>query len=500
MTTTVEHPTGSRSLDPAACYRAVSGRDPRFDGRVFLGVVTTGVYCRPSCPARTPRPENCRYFATAAAAVAAGFRACRRCRPDALPGSREWDHRTDLAARAVRMIGDGVVDEVGVGGLAGRLHVSDRHLHRVLVAEVGASPQQLARTRRAQTARMLVEQTSLSMTEIAFAAGFASVRQFNDVMRAEFGVVPSALRRRPVPDGASGRVPSGLPTVTLRLRLRPPFARDPLARFLRAHAVPGLERVEPDGSHVRTVPAPGGAATVRVSLGQVPDDGDHLPVRMRLGDLADLAGVVARLRRWLDLDADPVQVDHALAADPALLALVAERPGLRVPGAVDGVETAVLAVLGQHVSLRAARTFAARLVEAYGDDAGDGARVFPRAETLAAADPDEVRAVTGVTGARARTVVALGQAVAAGALDLRPGADRAHVRRALMSLPGVGPWTTEYVALRSLADPDAYPAGDLVLRRALGVSSASEATARAERWRPWRGYALLHLWTKEALT
>jgi AraC family transcriptional regulator, regulatory protein of adaptative response / DNA-3-methyladenine glycosylase II len=483
-------------LDPDACYRAVQGRESRFDGRVYLGVVTTGIYCRPSCPARTPRRENCRFFTSAAAAVAAGFRACRRCRPDALPGSREWDHRTDLAARAVRLIGSGVVDQVGVAGLAARLHVSERHLHRVLVAEVGAAPHQLARTRRAQTARLLTEQTGLSLTEIAYAAGFASVRQFNDVMRAEFGAPPSALRRPAAGDPDDGRSAVGAPSVVLRLRHRPPLAVEPLRRLLAEHTVPGLERIGPDGSLTRTVAGPHGPAEVQVRLGE---ESDHVVVRLRLGDLADLAPVVGRLRRWLDLDADPAQVDGALADDHELAPLVSARPGLRVPGAVDGAETAVLAVLGQHISLRAARTGAGRLVEAFGQPADDGLRTFPSAEVLAAVGPEAIRDASASTVARARAVHTLAEAVSGG-LRLDPGADRDDTRAALLRLPGVGPWTTEYVALRCLGDPDAFPSGDLVLRRALGVRTAGEATARAEPWRPWRGYALLHLWTREVFS
>lgn len=478
--------------DHAACYRAAAGRDPRWDGRLYLAVTSTGIYCRPSCPARTPRPENCRFYPTAAAAVAAGFRACRRCRPDALPGSRHWDSRGDLAARAVRLIREGAVDELGVAGVARRLAVSERHLHRVLIAEVGAGPQQLARTRRAQTARMLLEQTALPVAEVAFAAGFASVRQFNDIMRAEFALAPTALR-----DGRAGReersAGADAPTVVLRLRHRAPYAVEPLRRFLAGHAVPGLERHDAaTGEHVRTVPAPHGAAVVSVLPGAAPD---HVVARLRLADLADLAPVVARLRRWLDLDADPVQVGDVLGRDARLAPLLASRPGLRVPGAVDGTETALLAVIGQQVSLGAARTFAGRLVAAFGGDAPDGLRTFPDAGALAAAGPDVLRSAVGLTSARARTLHALASA-AAGGLALDPGADRHETRARLLALPGIGPWTSEYVALRALGDPDAYPAEDLVLRRALGVRTAREAVALAQPWRPWRGYALLHLWTE----
>ena len=515
----------TETLDPDACYRAASGRDARFDGRFVLAVVTTGIYCRPSCPARTPLRHNCRFFPTAAAAVAAGFRSCRRCRPHALPGSRQWDVRGDLASRAVRLIRDGAVDETGVAGLAAGLAVSERHLHRVLLAEVGASAQQLNRTRRAQTARLLVEQTPMPLTDVAFAAGFASVRQFNDVMRQEFGVPPSALRRGAARLGPAqrdadrdGQVADEGPAVVLRLRYRRPLATEPLRRFLAGHTVAGLERHDAaTGEHTRTVRTRVGDGSVTVRLTDDPEQetgaaGDtregaqghgsgvageaHLAVRLQLAGLGDVATVVARVRRWLDLDADPALVDGALAKDGLLAPLVRARPGMRVPGAVDGYETAVLAVLGQHVSLAAARTFAARLVAAYGSPAVDGLTAFPAAEVLAGADPEDVRAAMGVTRARGRTVHALACASADG-LQLVPGAEHAEVRARLLALPGIGPWTADYVSLRCLGDPDSFLPDDLVLKRALGARSAFEATARAEPWRPWRAYALLHLWTSE---
>lgn len=484
-------------LDPDACYRAASGRDPRWDGRFYLAVVTTGIYCRPSCPARTPLPQNCRFYPSAAAAVAAGFRSCKRCRPHALPGSRHWDARGDLAARAVRQIRDGAVDDAGVAGLAARLSVSERHLHRVLLAEVGASAQQLNRTRRAQTARLLVEQTTMPLADVAFAAGFASVRQFNDVMRREYAVRPSALRRAAGNDleVATGQVADEGPTVSLRLRYRGPLAHEPLRRFLAGHTVAGLERHDPaTAEHTRTWPGPGGPTLASVQL-----DGrsvEHVGVRLRLADLAGAGAAVARLRRWLDLDADPALVDEALSADPLLAPLVRARPGLRVPGAVDGYETAVLAVLGQQVSLAAARTFAGRLVAAFGEPATDGLTAFPPAEVLDAAGPDAIRTAMGVTGARGRTVHVLARAVAGGLL-LEQGADRTAVRASLLALPGIGPWTADYVALRCMGDPDAFLPDDLVLKRALSVRTAREATDRAQAWRPWRAYALLHLWTRE---
>src|SRR3954451_2617145 len=334
------------------CYRAVSSRDARFDGRFVTAVRTTGIYCRPSCPAQTPKRENVSFFPRPAAAAAAGYRACKRCRPDAAPGSPEWDVRGDLAARALRGIEAGVVDDEGIPGLARRLNVSERHLHRVLVAEVGVGPLALARTRRAQTARVLIEQTPLALTTVAFSAGFASVRQFNDVMRAEFGCPPSELRRRPPAVGdAEG-------TLTLRLQHRKPFAVEPMLAWFAARAITGVEEV--DGPVYRRV-----VRDAIVELEPQPDAG-HVVARVQVSDVARIADVVARCRRLLDLDADPVAVDEVLQHDPLLATSVSLRPGMRVPGTVDGFELAARAVLGQQVSVAAARTFGARLVELCG--------------------------------------------------------------------------------------------------------------------------------------
>ncbi|MFC6238773.1 DNA-3-methyladenine glycosylase 2 family protein [Longivirga aurantiaca] len=478
-------------LDPDAAYAALAARDRRFDGRIWFGVTSTGVYCRPVCPAQTPKAQNVRFFAAPAAAVSAGFRACRRCRPDSAPGSRHWDHRGDLVGRALRLIADGAIDDGGVAGLARTLHVSERHLHRSLVAEVGAGPLQLAVSRRAQTAKLLVEQTDLSLAEIAFASGFSSVRQFNDVMRREFGIAPSGLRRTP-----SERIPSADPALVLRLRLRPPYDADALGAFLAARTVAGLEEHVPGRrwTHRRVVPLPTRAAVTEVTV-----HGDHVVVRSG-ADVRDTAALVRRVRRWLDLDADPATVDAALGLDPALAPLVGAHPGLRVPTTVDPWETVVRAVVGQQVSVAAAGTLLARLVAAHGTEvAGEsGLRAFPRPAAIAALDP---AAITGMPGSRARTLVALAAAVADGSVALG-SPDLDEVEAALLAIPGAGPWTTGYVRLRALADPDAFPASDLGLRHAAGALGLPEAAralgAHVSAWSPWRSYAAQHLWTSLA--
>lgn len=492
----------STAIDPDAAYRAASGRDPRFDGRFFLGVTTTGIYCRPSCPARKPLRRNAVFFPSAAAAVAAGFRACKRCRPDALPGSRQWDASGDLAARAVRAIRDGAIDELGVAGLARRLSVSERHLHRILVSEVGASPVQLNRTRRAQTARTLVEQTELPLIDIAFAAGFGSVRQFNDVMLSEFGAPPSTFRRpgSPLPPGArpetaeDAPASDAAPTVVLRLRHRAPYDALAMRAFQAAHAVPGMDRID-DGSFTTPVPAPHGVAVATVDWGAGADE--HVTVRIRPADIADLTGIVSTVRRWLDLDADPELIAEALGADPIMGPLLARRPGLRVPGSLDGAATALLTVIGQAVSLGAARVFAGRLVALLGTPVGDaGLHAFPASGQVADAGAEALRGI-GLTASRAAALHRLAAELADG-LDVTPGADRGKTRARLLALPGIGPWTADYITLRALGDPDAFVPDDLVLKKALQVSTASQASAISAQWAPWRGYAAMHLWTASA--
>lgn len=476
-----------------ACYRAVASRDGRFDGRFFTGVLTTGIYCRPICPARTPRAENVRFFGCAAAAQEAGFRACLRCRPDASPGSPTWDTRGDLVGRALRLISDGVVDDEGVAGLARRLAVGERHLRRLLVAELGASPLALARARRLHLARLLIDDTDLSLTDVAFAAGFSSVRAFNASVQAGFGRTPTDLRRRA---GAPAAALGGS-YLTLRLPYREPYAADPVFAFLAARAVPGVEEVR--GHRYRRVVARGEQLGV-LEVEAVPDAA-CLALRVDRDALDGLGGLVQRVRRLFDLCADPAAIDGVLGADPFLAPSVAARPGLRVPGAVDGFELAVRAVLGQQVSVAAATTAAGRLARRFGRPLTvprwSLTHAFPTPAAFAEAPVEEF----ALPRSRAVALQALARAVAEGALDLDAGADRDETVRRLLALPGVGPWTASYIALRALRDPDALPVGDLVLRRALGGAGAGrprEVTARTERWRPWRAYGLLHLWSAAA--
>ncbi|HEY4626691.1 MAG TPA: AlkA N-terminal domain-containing protein [Blastococcus sp.] len=469
-------------LDAERCYRAVAGRDARFDGWFFTAVHTTGIYCRPSCPARTPLARNVSFFTTAAAAQGAGFRACRRCRPDAVPGSPEWDVRADVVARAMRLIADGEVERSGVPGLATRLGYSERQLHRLLVAELGVGPLALARAQRAQTARLLIETTDLPMADVAFAAGFASIRQFNDTVREVFATTPTALRR--TTPGATGGASGWL---TLRLAARAPYEAAEVLLFLGAHAVPGLE--EWDGTtFARVLDLPHGPAVVRLS----PGEGAAVTARLRLAELRDLGAAVTRCRRMLDLDADPAAVDDVLGADPALAAVVASAPGRRVPASPDADELAIRAVLGQQVSVAGARTLTARLLPMgapLAEPVGTLTHAFPRAATLADADLTAV----GLTGARRRTVSSLAAALTSGDIALDPGADREEAARALLAVPGIGPWTAALVGLRGLADPDVWLPGDLALRRSLAALGSSDTEA-ASRWRPWRSYAVLHLW------
>ncbi len=479
---------GDVIADFEACYRFMRSRDPRYDGYFFVGVLSTGIYCRPSCPARLPKRRNVRLFQSAAAAHEAGLRACKRCDPDAAPGSPAWNRRADVAGRAFRLIAEGAVDRDGVPGLASRLGYSERQLQRILTAEVGAGPVALARAQRAQAARLLIESTPITFAEAALAAGFGSVRQFNDTIKAVYGRTPTELRRR-----AKNRASKAAPgAIELRLACRQPFDGESSIRFLAARAVPGVEVLDEHG-YRRSLSLRHGAAIVALR----PKDG-AVSCRLWLDDLRDLTAAVARCRRLLDLDADPQTVSTQLGEDRCLGDLARLRPGLRVPGCADGFELAVRAILGQQVSVVAARGMAAKLVERYGErldePVGTVTHRFPTSAAVAQIDPSSLP----MPRSRAQALRELARMVDRGELRLDAGADTEASVAGLLSIPGVGPWTASYVAMRALGDPDAYPLGDAGLRRALeqrghGVDRAGEALL-AEHWRPWRSYAVVHLW------
>ena len=471
------------------CYRALRGKDPRFDGWLYVGVSSTGIYCRPSCPVMTPKRENVRFFPSSAACQQAGFRACKRCRPDAAPGSPEWNTRGDVVARAMRLIADGVIDRGGVPALAAQLGYSSRQLERLLLAEVGAGPLALARAQRAQTARILIETSPLSMAEVALAAGFRSIRQFNETVRAVFALTPTELRRR----AGGGTVDAAGGSLQLKLAFRRPLSPDILFGHLAATAIPGVEEVR-DGTYRRTLGLPHGPGIVELT-----PEPDVVMCRVVLTDVRDLTAATARCRWLLDLDADPEAIDHQLADDAALRAAVARAPGRRVPRTVDGAEMAIRAVLGQQISTAAARTHAARLAVSHGEPVSDPdgglTRLFPAPETL-------VGAPLAMPAARQRTMEALLSALVSGDLDLSPGGDRASTLAALDRLPGIGPWTRDVISMRALGNPDVFPVGDLGVRRGAGVLGLpvgrTDLTERAERWRPWRAYAVQYLWAATA--
>ena len=476
------------------CYRAVQSRDSRFDGWFVTAVATTGIYCRPSCPATTPKRDNVSFFPTAAAAQQRGYRACKRCRPDASPGSPEWNVRADVVARAMRLIADGVIDREGVRGLAHRLGYSERHLNRLMTDELGAGPLAIARAQRAQTARTLIETTGMAMTDIAFAAGFASVRQFNDTVRSVFASAPTDLRRARRGTESTEGAPGA---ITLRLPVRRPFDPRTLFAFLGARAVPGVESW--DGrTYRRSLRLPAGPGVVALA----PGDG-AVACTLRLASVSDLQAAVQRCRRLLDLDADPVAVDAHLGADPVLAPLVAARPGLRSPGSPDGPELLVRGIIGQQISVAGARTVAGRIAALVadrvdlgpGDDqAGEIRFLFPSSEALAVLPVDAYPMPT----ARARAVAGASTAVAEGRVHIDHGADRAELAHRLLALPGIGPWTAQYVAMRGTGDPDVFMPADLGVRHALerlGLDAApAAAAAHAAHWSPWRSYALHHLW------
>ena len=473
-------------LDHDRCYGLLQTRDHRFDGWFVTAVRTTGIYCRPSCPAVMPKAHNVEFFPTAAAAQQRGYRACKRCRPDASPGSPEWDVRGDVVARAMRLIADGVVDREGVHGLARRLSYSERHLTRMITDELGAGPLAIARAQRAHTARTLLETTDLRLVDVARAAGFGSVRQFNDTVRDVFAATPSALR--------AGRRRGRPPTpgeVELELPVREPFDADDVLAFLAARAVPGVEHWDGTAYH-RALGLPGGHGTVAITPVERTPGRAAVRTVLRLADWRDLSAAVRRVRRLLDLEADPVAIDDALGADPTLAPWIAKCPGRRVPGSVDVFETAVKATIGQQISVAGARTVAGRVVAATGErltiDDGPLTHVWPTPAALATIDPD----LLPMPRSRRRTIVELSRRVAAGELVLDAGVDRDDVRAGLLDVPGIGPWTAGYVLMRGLGDPDVFLPTDLGVK--VGLDVLGLPAAHADTWQPWRSYALHHLW------
>jgi AraC family transcriptional regulator of adaptative response / DNA-3-methyladenine glycosylase II len=479
--------SGVMLLDPDVCYRALASRDARFDGRFFTAVRSTGVYCRPVCPARTPRRENCLFLPCAAAAQEAGYRPCLRCRPEASPGTPAWLGTSATVSRALRLIGDGALDTAGVDDLAERLGIGSRHLRRLFLEHLGATPVSVAQTRRVLFAKKLIDETSLPMAQVAYAAGFSSVRRFNDALRRTYGRPPRELRRRSAPDSDAER---GL---VLHLSYRPPYPWRAVLAYLSARATRGVEQVDGD-TYRRSFRLADSAGWLEVR---------HVPERHELratihhGGALMLIRLAQRLRAIFDLEADPEQIARGLDRDPDLHRTLRRLPGVRLPGAWDGFELAVRTILGQQVTVAGATTLAGRLAESFGeklpadaDPASDGpALLFPTPESLAEAD---LRSI-GLTGARERAIRALAEAVASGRVCLDPSSDPGSAIAGLRELPGIGPWTAEYVAMRALREPDAFPATDLGLRRALGLSAKALAE-RAEAWRPWRSYAAMLLW------
>jgi AraC family transcriptional regulator of adaptative response / DNA-3-methyladenine glycosylase II len=481
-------------MDATACYRAISTRDARFDGRLFVAVKTTGIYCRPICPARTPKFENVSFYASAAAAQEAGFRPCLRCRPETSPDLAFWRGTSNTVSRALALIEAGGLDEADVERLANRLGVGARQLRRLFRQHVGASPIAVAQTRRILLAKQLIHETSLPMAEVALASGFQSVRRFNETFLQMFGRSPATLRR--IRDKARREAGS----LSVRLAYRPPYDWDAMLSFLRARAIPGVEVVS-ENVYRRTITIGGNVGVISVA----PADKNRVNVSVRFPDMAALPQIIARVRRVFDLAADPDMIGAHLSLDPVLAPLVAARPGLRVPGAWDGFELAVRAIFGQQITVPAATKLLGKLVEAHGAllpaatrDVEGLSHLFPPPARLAMVD----LAALGMPKARAIAVNSLAQAICADPAIFSRGASLEEAITKLRSLPGIGEWTAQYIAMRELREPDAFPAADIGLLRAMATAdgrrpSPSELLTRAERWRPWRAYAALHLWAAD---
>ena len=482
-------------LDRLACDRARRARDPRFDGRFFIGVTTTGIYCRPICPARTPKDENIRYFPTAAAAEAAGFRPCLRCRPESSPGTPAWLGTSSVVSRGLRLIAEGALDtdirrerrkHRNVDDLAARLGVTARHLRRLFLQHVGATPLDVALTRRAHFAKKLLDETHLAMSDIAAAAGFGSVRRFNSHLRRTYARTPTEIRRL-----ARQRAELGSERYRVRLAYRPPYEWPAILAFLAARATPGVEVVD-SGQYRRIIALNGQIGVIEVSRAH---EGCALVLDVRFPDARPLLSIVERVRRIFDLAADPSAIAEHLGGDPLLAPVLARHAGLRTPGAWDGFEIAVRAVLGQQVSVKAATTLAGRIASQFGTpvELGHGlTRLFPTPDRLATAALEQV----GIIRSRAQTIRILAKQVADGTIGFRGCGDPQELAASLESIPGIGRWTAEYISMRALGEPDAFLSGDLVLRRIAGNCTPRALDLKAESWRPWRAYAVMLLWQR----
>ena len=478
------------TLSPDTCYRALKARDARFDGRFFVAVSSTRIYCRPVCTVKPPRKENCRFYPSHAAAEAAGYRPCLRCRPELAPGNASVDATTRLAQAAASLIEDRTLDEEGLAAVAARLGITDRHLRRAFGAEFGVSPVEFAQTQRLLLAKRLLTDTALPVTEVAFASGFGSLRRFNALFKHRYRLQPGQLRRRMKGSGAEATADA----LQFELSYRPPYDWPAVSAFLGARAIAGVEAVE-DGAYRRTVRV---LVDGKPRLGWIEVAPSPKKPALRVAVSASLAKalppVLSRVKSLFDLACNPAEVAQALGA------LARAHPGLRVPGAFDGFEVAVRAVVGQQVSVAAARTIAGRIAEAHGDPVETPFglnRVFPAAERIAALSYDRI-ARLGMPGARAKTVIGIARAIADGKLELRPNADVEATLEKLRALPGIGEWTAQYLAMRALAWPDAFPHTDLGVMRALGEKNPRRVLERGEAWRPWRAYAVLHLWHSPA--
>lgn len=474
-------------LDQDLCYRAFLAKDARFDGRVFVCVTSTGIYCRPICPARVPKKDNCRFVASAAAAEAAGFRSCLRCRPETAPGTPAWSGTQASVARALRLIEEGALDDSGVEALAARVGLGARQLRRLFIAHLGATPQAVAANRRLLAAKQLISETDMGFADIAFASGFKSLRRFNDAVRTSYGVAPTALRRGAAREHAGD-------AITLRLGFRPPFDWQRLLDYLAVRAMPGIEAIAGE-TYRRTFRLGGARGRLQVTPGR---KANTLDISIRADASAPIRQIAARARRLFDLDADPAAIAAAFASDPLLAPRLAEAGDIRVPGAFDGFELSIRAILGQQVSVKGATTLAGRVVRRCGEPLAqaDGAltHYFPTPDRLAGADLSGL----GLTGGRIAALKAFASAVAGGAVSFSPAASLEEKVAELCTVPGIGPWTAHYIALRAVGEPDAFPAADLGLRKAAGNGTPATAKAleqMAQAWRPWRGYAALLLWT-----